>query len=53
MQSGAGDFADREKAGEGGLTAEIRGDSAAKIMGSGNDRCRFLGEVEAGWEVKS
>jgi hypothetical protein len=51
MESGAGDFPDSEKAGEGGLTAEVRGDPATEVMGSRNDRGRFLGEIEAGLEA--
>jgi hypothetical protein len=51
MESGARDFTDREKAREGGLTAEVCGDAATEVMGSGNDRSRFLGEIEAGLEA--
>jgi hypothetical protein len=51
MESGARDFTDREKAGKGGLTAEVCGDPATEVMGSGNDRSRFLGEIEAGLEA--
>ena len=51
VQAGAGDFSHGEKAGQGGLAAEVGGHAAAEVMGGGNDRCRLLGEVEAGLET--
>lgn len=47
VQAGAGHLTDGIQTGDFGLAVEVGDDAAALVVGRGNDRDRFLGDVEA------